>query len=48
LGTEIEDWEEKLKKKEDKYYAKFTAMEKAIYKMNIQSGFLTNMLGSNS
>ena len=48
LGTEIKDWEKKLKKKEDKNYAKFTTMEQAIYKMNAQSSWLTSMLGSSS
>jgi flagellar hook-associated protein 2 len=46
LSDEIDDWEEKLKKKEDKYYDKFTKMETAIYKMNAQSSWLTTMLGS--
>lgn len=48
LGKEIERWEEKLVAKEDKHYAKFTAMEKAIYKMNTQSAWLTSMLGPGS
>ena len=48
LGKEIEKWEEKLEKREDKHYAKFTAMETAIYKMNAQSAWLTTMLGSGS
>jgi flagellar hook-associated protein 2 len=46
LSDEIDDWEERLKKKEDKYYDKFTKMEMAIYKMNTQSSWLTTMLGS--
>lgn len=37
---------EKLSDKEDKYYAKFAAMEKAISKMNAQSNWLASQLGS--
>lgn len=45
LSSEIENWETKLKKKEDKHYHKFTEMEKAVYKMNAQSSWLTTMMG---
>lgn len=34
-----------LAKKEDSYYAKFTAMEKAMHKMNGQSGWLAQQFG---
>lgn len=34
-----------LAKKEDSYYAKFTAMEKAMHKMNGQSGWLSQQFG---
>jgi flagellar hook-associated protein 2 len=46
LGTQITDWEKKLKTTENKYYAKFTAMETTIYKLGAQSSWLNTMLGS--
>jgi len=48
LSDEIDEWKEKLDKKEDKYYNKFTKMEAAIYKMNAQSSWLTTMMGTGS
>lgn len=44
LSSEIESWEAKLKKKEDQHYDKFTKMERAVYKMNMQSSWLSMML----
>ncbi len=46
LSDEIDDWETKLDKKEDKYYAKFSSMEQTIYLMNTQTSWLTSMLSS--
>ena len=46
VNDEIEDWETKLDDKEDQYYAKFTTMESIIYKMTVQSSYLTSMLSS--
>ncbi len=37
-----------LSDKENRYYAKFTAMEQAISRMNSQSSWLSSQLGSNS
>jgi flagellar hook-associated protein 2 len=48
LASQITDEQTNLQTKEDKYYAKFTAMETAIYKMNAQSACLTSMLGTSS
>lgn len=39
---------EKLADKENKYYAKFAALEQAISKMNAQSSWLSSQLGSSS
>lgn len=39
---QIEDWEKRLLKIEDRYYKQFTAMEKALDKMNRQSVWLSN------
>jgi flagellar hook-associated protein 2 len=45
---QISEWEERLEKIEDRYYAQFSAMETAIYNMSQQSTWLTNTLGSSS
>jgi len=45
LSDEIEDWETKMDKKEDKYYSKFSSMEQTIYLMNTQTSWITTMLG---
>ncbi len=47
LSDQIENWETKLEKKEERHYAKFTKMEQAIYKMNMQSSFVS-MMGPSS
>ncbi len=46
LDDEIDDWEKKLDKKEDRYYAKFSKMEQTIYIMNTQTSWITSMLSS--
>lgn len=43
--TAISDYEKKLESIEEKYYKQFTAMEKAMTKVNSVSSQLTNMLG---
>ncbi|NJD02994.1 MAG: flagellar hook-associated protein 2 [Ruminiclostridium sp.] len=52
IYTEIDNYNdrisellEKLSDKENKYYAKFTAMEQAISRMNAQSNWLSSQLG---
>ena len=45
LTDEIKKQEEKVTEMEDHYYSKFTAMEKALSKMNAQSSSFTSMLG---
>jgi flagellar hook-associated protein 2 len=45
-NTQINDWNVKLKAKESTYYAKFTAMETALSKLQSQSSSLiTQMSG---
>lgn len=41
----IDDLNEKLNEKEEKYYQKFAALEKAMSQMNSQSSWLTQQLG---
>lgn len=43
---EIKAWEEKLQDMEDRYYKQFTAMEKALAKLNSQSSALSGLMGS--
>ena len=43
--TEIAEWEEKLQKLEDRYYAQFTAMESAMAKLNSQQNYFSSMFG---
>ena len=43
----LDDLEKFLFRKENDYYAKFTAMEKAMQRMNSQSGWLSQQLGGN-
>ncbi len=40
---QLEDW---LEKNEQKYYARFTAMETALAKLNSQTGWISSMLGT--
>lgn len=42
---EVEGWEEKLKKMEDKYYNQFAAMEAAMAKMQAQQSYLSALMG---
>lgn len=42
----ISKWEEKISQKEDYYYKKFTAMEKAMSKMDSQTNSLAGLLGN--
>lgn len=42
---DISKWEVKLAALENKYYAQFTAMEKAMAKLNSQQNYFANMLG---
>ena len=46
--TSISSLLDKLADKEDKYYARFTAMEQAISRMNSQSSWLSSQFSSNS
>ena len=41
----LKEWEKKISSKEDNYYKKFSAMEKALGKLNSNSSYLTGMLG---
>lgn len=43
---QIKTWEEKLQDMEDRYYKQFTAMEKALAKLNSQSSALSGLMGS--
>lgn len=43
--ADLNDW---LSNNEEKYYAKFTAMETALSKLNSQSGWLSSLLSSSS
>lgn len=43
--TEISEWEEKLQEMEDRYYSQFTAMEKAMAKLNSQQNYFSSLLG---
>lgn len=45
MNRQIDNLNILLAKKEDSYYAKFTAMEKAMHKMNGQSGWLAQQFG---
>lgn len=45
---QINSWDYRLQKMEARYYAQFTAMETALYKMNMQSQWLAQMFGSNN
>ncbi|KNF09639.1 flagellar hook-associated protein 2 [Gottschalkia purinilytica] len=45
LNKKIEDLEVLLFRKENSYYAKFTAMEKAMQKMSSQTGWITQQMG---
>ena len=41
---EISKWEDKLAEMEDRYYAQFTAMEKAMAKLNSQQSYFSSMM----
>lgn len=45
LDEQIISWEDRLAQKEENYWKKFAAMEKAIQQANTQSAWLTNQLG---
>ncbi|MEC1500491.1 flagellar hook-associated protein 2 [Bacillus sonorensis] len=45
VASDISTWTDRLTKIEDRYYSKFTAMEKAIQRMNEQSTYISQMLG---
>ncbi len=45
VETDISSMNNRLKQIENRYYTKFTAMEKAIQKMNEQSTYLAQLLG---
>jgi flagellar hook-associated protein 2 len=42
---DIKDWEKKLADIEDRYYKQFTAMEKALSKLQNQQNSLASMMG---
>lgn len=46
--SEISDWETRLQKMEERYYNQFTAMEKAMAKMNQSQSSLAQMMGGGS
>nr|MCR4923123.1 flagellar filament capping protein FliD [Lachnospiraceae bacterium] len=43
--TKLSEWESYVAEMEDKYYAQFSAMEKAMSKLNSQQTYITNMFG---
>ncbi|HBL83405.1 MAG: hypothetical protein A2Y17_04410 [Clostridiales bacterium GWF2_38_85] len=47
LDDKIENMNEKLADEEDRYWKQFTAMETALSKLNQQSSWISNMLGTN-
>ena len=44
--TSLAEWEKKLKTLEDRYYKQFTAMEKAMTKMQSEQSNFASMLGT--
>ena len=44
--SELKDWEEKLEDMEDAYYSQFTAMEKALAKLQSQQSSLSSLFSS--
>ncbi|WP_206459596.1 flagellar filament capping protein FliD [Anaerovorax sp. IOR16] len=46
LSDQIDTWEDKLKIEQDRYYSKFTNLEVYLNKMNAQSGWLMQQVGS--
>ena len=44
---DIKSWETKLQTMEDRYYRRFSAMEKALASLNSQQSSLSSYLGSN-
>lgn len=44
--SELSNWEKKLTKMEERYYAKFAAMESAISKLNSQTSYITSLFSS--
>lgn len=47
-AKEISNWDKKLQDMEDRYYAQFTAMEKAMANLQNQSNYLASMLGTSA
>lgn len=45
---DISKWEEKLSKLEDRYYDQFSAMEKAMAKLQQQQSYIASLMGSGS
>lgn len=45
---EIDEWEEKLKDMEDRYYSKFSAMETALSKLNSQTSYISSLFGTSN
>ncbi len=43
--TQISDWEDRLTEMENRYYKQFTAMERAMSKLNSQSSNLSSLMG---
>ena len=43
--TTLKEWETKISDKEDYYYKKFSAMEKALGNLNSSSSYFSSMLG---
>lgn len=46
INKEITSWQAKLQQKENQYWTQFNAMEQAIQKMNSQSGWISQQLGT--
>lgn len=45
LNEEIDEWEDRLQRIEDRYWRQFTALEKAMNQMNAQSAWLAQQFG---
>ncbi|WP_416827641.1 flagellar filament capping protein FliD [Ectobacillus polymachus] len=46
INKQITSWQDKLQQKENQYWSQFNAMEQAIQKMNSQSGWISQQLGT--
>lgn len=47
-NEDLDDMEDRLQDVEDRYYSQFSAMETALSKLNSQSSYLSNLMGTSS